>query len=114
MNEYARAALWLTVGYGCGEAIRILEHPEPRPHALAAGFVLFGAGLLLGAYAIVRHRPSISSEQRTALIAWWLWYRARMRVIANPDSGADYTGYEQDLFEAFWTSFDAKLPEPQQ
>lgn len=53
-----------------------------------------------------------SGKLRTASAAWAKWYAARLDRIKNePDNEEDYTGYEQDLFEAL-TPVPRSYPDP--
>lgn len=48
-------------------------------------------------------------ELERALAAWARWYSARLSRI-NSGSNEDYTGHEQDLFEAIGCSTEPALP----
>jgi hypothetical protein len=54
----------------------------------------------------VIHLAPVTEQQKKAVTAWLGWYSARLdRISDQLEKGAkdheDYTGYEQDLFEAF-------------
>jgi hypothetical protein len=47
-----------------------------------------------------RHDFHLTLSQKATLDAWCKWYSARLDRI-NAGAEEDYTGHEQDLFEAF-------------
>ena len=58
--------------------------------------------------------PQLTTKQAKALKAWLKWYSAKLDRINADLSGRkkpqeDYSGYEQDLFEAFYCDPDPVL-----
>lgn len=52
----------------------------------------------------------LTENQKKALQAWCKWYSSKLDLInGGQHPGLDYTGYEQDLFEAFHCATDAGL-----
>ena len=78
----------------CIVEVRLLKIDTLRDYRYCTQLVFEGPRALEAMEAALVALSGEDAELKKALTAWAKWYSARL------DSGSDYTGYEQDLFEA--------------